>query len=129
MTADELIDAANSRRSVTGFHWHTDKPMPAAFLIGMPFRLVMRALPRLKVYVKPHKWREPRALLPERAFGPPFPKQFDVVSYRIGDGYHKEATVYANLGDMLYCQIGWGTAFIPADRVEEIIYEPRLYPH
>ena len=53
MTLDELAQAALDRRSVVGFHAHKDKPMPAAFVIGMTGRVLHRALPNLKLYERP----------------------------------------------------------------------------
>ena len=56
MTAPGLIKAAQTGRSVTGFHTYSAKHMPAAFLVSMQFNLVMRILPRVKLY-KPKKKR------------------------------------------------------------------------
>jgi hypothetical protein len=45
-----LMKAALDRKSVTGFHTSIESRIPAAFLIGMPFFLVMKVMPRLKIY-------------------------------------------------------------------------------
>jgi hypothetical protein len=55
MTANKLMVAVMDKKCVTGFHTASlfvgkPHPMPAAFLVGMPFRLVMNVLPRLKIY-------------------------------------------------------------------------------
>jgi len=55
MTPQQLMTAALDRRSVVGFHWNienSERPMPAAFLIGMPFSVVMRRIGDMKLYEK-----------------------------------------------------------------------------
>ena len=62
VTAEHLMQLARDRRSVTGFCGSSKRPMPAAFLVNMQFRQVMRALSNgLEVYepekpVAPHWW-------------------------------------------------------------------------
>lgn len=53
MKPSTLISLASSGKCVTGFHTTgtaVRHHMPAAFLAGMPFRLVMSVLPRIKQY-------------------------------------------------------------------------------
>lgn len=60
MTPAQLIKAALQHKSVTGFHLDgTIRPMPAAFIVSMQFRLVMLVAPRLKIY-HPKKKATPR---------------------------------------------------------------------
>ena len=54
MTAGELMYASLKRRAVVGF-LPNGKPLPAAFIIGMPFRLVALKLRGLKLYEKETK--------------------------------------------------------------------------
>lgn len=60
MTPNELIDAANNGRAVSGFHAHNFKPMPAAFVVSMQFRVVMSILSRLQIYHKLPCPKKPR---------------------------------------------------------------------
>lgn len=54
MKPKKLIQLAAERKCVTGFHASgaivQRHHMPAAFLVSMPFRLVMSVTPRLKLY-------------------------------------------------------------------------------
>lgn len=72
MTPSKLMAAAMDKKSVTGFHVYSQcvgspkRHMSAAFLIGMPFRVVMSALPRIKIY-KPVDKRNRKAAILEPA--------------------------------------------------------------
>jgi len=57
MTAVQLIKLAQQKRSVSWVNW--PNPVPAAFVIGMPFRVVMMFL---KKGLKPYR--------PQRVKGP-----------------------------------------------------------
>lgn len=50
MKPHELIEAARDGKCVTGFHSFGGDRMPAAFVASMQFRVVMNALPHLKIY-------------------------------------------------------------------------------
>ena len=58
MTANELLLAALEKRAIVSVSQRIHpivwarKPIPAAFVIGMPFRLVAEVLPFLEVYEK-----------------------------------------------------------------------------
>ncbi len=58
MTSKALIMAALRRQCVTGFIATGTDRMPAAFVVSMQFRIVMHALPRMKIY-KPKKRKSP----------------------------------------------------------------------
>jgi hypothetical protein len=60
MTSTELMLAAQSGKSVTGFHSHANnRPMPAAFVASMQFRVVYNALHRMQVYTPAKKQKSP----------------------------------------------------------------------
>ncbi len=59
MKPDQLLAAALARKSVTGFGLSRN-PMPAAFLASMQFTVVMRVLPRLKLYRPKPKTKKPK---------------------------------------------------------------------
>jgi hypothetical protein len=54
MTPSALIKASLRRQSVTGYGVPGNGIRPAAFMVGLPFRVVMNALPMMKLY-KPKK--------------------------------------------------------------------------
>ena len=68
MTPKALILAALNRKSVAGFGVMEQRPMPAAFLVGMPFSAVMRRLKYLKIY-KTKKRKLPRYYEPRNQDG------------------------------------------------------------
>lgn len=50
MKPTQLIKAVMDGKCVSGFIATGTDRMPAAFLVNMQFRIVMRALPRLRIY-------------------------------------------------------------------------------
>jgi hypothetical protein len=52
MSASQLLKAVEHRKAVTGFHSCNSKPIPAAVIVEMSFRIVAKVLPKLKIYRK-----------------------------------------------------------------------------
>lgn len=47
MTAKRLMTLANTKKCVV---WMSGRPVPATFVVGIPFRFVMWWLPKIKEY-------------------------------------------------------------------------------
>lgn len=54
MTANQLLRACNDRKAIVGFHTFRSR-IPAAFIVSMPFRIVMNRLPVMRIYKSKQK--------------------------------------------------------------------------
>lgn len=114
MTADELTALARYRRSVVVPGMGR---LPAAFVINMPFCVVVCRLDNIKEYVPPG--RKPVALLPapSREF---YPQPNNVICCKSWQGERFEREVLSVVGEFAYCWHHGGTSFVPLNLITSI---------